>query len=93
MKLAWALTIHKCQGLTLDKASISLSGIFACGQAYVALSRVRSLECMQLKALPRQSMMVNPDVCRYYRATFPDNPFYEPFDEIYGKHVTEGWIE
>lgn len=49
------------QGLTLDKASISLSGIFACGQAYVALSRVRSLESMQLKVLSHaRSAVLNP---------------------------------
>lgn len=93
LKLAWALTIHKCQGLTLDKASISLTGIFACGQAYVALSRVRSLESMQLKALPRKSMMVDPNVCQFYRATFPNNPEYEPFDAIYGLRQKEGWVE
>jgi len=93
LKLAWALTIHKCQGLTLDKASISLSGIFACGQGYVALSRVRSLDSMQLKALPRKSLMVDPDVCRFYRLTFPDNPLYTPFDSLYGEAKKEGWVE
>jgi len=93
LKLAWALTIHKCQGLTLDKASISLSGIFASGQAYVALSRVRSIESMQLKALPKQSLMVDPEVCRFYRANFPENPLYEPFDAMYGNAIKEGWIE
>jgi len=93
LKLAWALTIHKCQGLTLDKASISLSGIFASGQAYVALSRVRSIESMQLKALPKQSLLVDPEVCRFYRANFPDNPIYEPFDQLYGNAVKEGWVD
>lgn len=93
LKLAWAMTIHKCQGLTLDKASISLSGVFASGQAYVALSRVRSIDSMQLKAFSQGSLIVDPEVCRFYRENFPTNPSYEPFDGLYGKDESqEGWV-
>ena len=50
LKLAWAVTIHKSQGLTLDKAVINLGNrAFAHGQTYVALSRVRSIDGMYLK--------------------------------------------
>jgi hypothetical protein len=51
-------------------------------QAYVALSRVRSFEAMQVKALPKQSLMVNERVCQFYRDNFPTNPDYHNFQSV-----------
>lgn len=50
LRLAWAITVHKSQGLTFDKAIIDVDAAFAFGQTYVALSRCRSLDGMILKA-------------------------------------------
>jgi ATP-dependent DNA helicase PIF1 len=64
---AWAITIHKAQGVSLDMAQIDAgSNIFECGQTYVALSRVKSLEGLYLTALNPQKIKVNKKVQEYY---------------------------
>jgi len=65
--LAWALTIHKSQGATLDIAEIDAgSGIFECGQTYVALSRVKSLEGLYLKSFDVSKVRIHKKVQEFY---------------------------
>jgi len=65
--LAWALTIHKAQGATLDIAEVDAgSGIFECGQTYVALSRVKSLEGLYLTSFDASRIKVNRRVQEFY---------------------------
>ncbi|MEK7135470.1 MAG: PIF1 family DEAD/DEAH box helicase [Patescibacteria group bacterium] len=62
LRLAWAITIHKSQGMSLDAAQMDLSQTFEYGQGYVALSRVRTLSGLILKGLNRRALEVHPDI-------------------------------
>ncbi|MEI8361176.1 MAG: PIF1 family DEAD/DEAH box helicase [bacterium] len=62
LRLAWAITIHKSQGMSLDGAEIDLSRAFEFGMGYVALSRLRSLEGLRLVGLNELALQVDPDV-------------------------------
>ena len=64
---SWAITIHKAQGITLDQALIDIGKqVFECGQTYVALSRVKSLEGLYLKDFDYNKIKVNNKVKLFY---------------------------
>ena len=68
LKLAWAITIHKSQGLTFERAVIEADASFAHGQVYVALSRCKTLEGLVLRTpLRSRSIIVDPAVADYVR--------------------------
>jgi ATP-dependent DNA helicase PIF1 len=68
LKLAYALSIHKSQGMTLDAVEIDIGPkIFAAGQAYTALSRAQSLSSIKIKNISKHSFIVNPSVIDFYK--------------------------
>ena len=66
LRLAWAISIHKAQGATIDLAAVDLAHTFGDGMAYTAISRVRSLECMQVTGLSAASFKCNEAVRMFY---------------------------
>jgi hypothetical protein len=75
LKLAWAITIHKSQGLTFDKAIIDARAAFAHGQVYVALSRCRTLEGIILSTpVSQRGIITDPAVSGFVRETEQNRP-------------------
>ena len=81
--LAWALTIHKSQGSTLDMADVDVgSGIFECGQTYVAVSRVKSLEGLYLSSFDAKRIKINKKVQDFYEVLEKENGKKEQTPEM-----------
>jgi len=79
LRLAWAITVHKSQGMSLDAAEVDLSRSFEKGMGYVALSRLRTLNGLQLMGINNMALEVDEEVAG----------FDSKFRESSSKHVTE----
>lgn len=97
IRLAWAITIHKSQGLTFEKALIDTAEAFAPGQVYVALSRVKSLEGLLLKTkISETSIFVHPRLVKFskeinYPANLPE--LFEVLNNQFIKRILIGYFD
>jgi hypothetical protein len=94
IRLAWAITVHKSQGLTFQKAVVDLGDSFAPGQVYVALSRCTTLEGLVLKSKIRQDVISTDSGIREYHGTIAGEdtlpPLLEQEKKIYrSTHLTQ----
>ena len=66
LRLAYGITIHKSQGMTLEKLVVDCNRIFECGQAYVALSRIKTIDGLYLKSFNPNKVSVSEQVMNFY---------------------------
>lgn len=97
LKTAWAMTIHKSQGLTFDRAIIDATSSFTHGQTYVALSRCRTLEGLVLeRPIPPAAIINDPTVTNYieqHRNDMPDRSTIDAMTEAYRMRLAEGMFD
>ncbi|MCZ4243547.1 HRDC domain-containing protein [Pedobacter punctiformis] len=80
-KLAWAITVHKSQGLTFEQAIVDVSSSFTHGQAYVALSRCRSLEGLVLKSpVKMENIITDSGVIKFTKQSTETKPDHKQLD-------------
>lgn len=97
LKLAWAITIHKSQGLTFEKAIIDANSAFAFGQVYVALSRCKSLDGLYLSSpISDNSIVKDQTISEYTQNLGQNTPTHEHLEESkfqYNKTLVFEWFD
>ncbi|GFH45332.1 hypothetical protein CTEN210_01806 [Chaetoceros tenuissimus] len=76
LKLAWAITVHKSQGMSIDYLKVDLSKVFADGQTYVALSRARSKEGLEVRGFSKEKVHADERALDFYKNPKADFPHW-----------------